>query len=270
MTTPSCQPGSDSTAPGTQVWLADNAQVSQRGFDIIKAWIAKTQLKADYTRRQSRTDELTNMAEIFTACGDNDVCILSPYSVPVKGWLNRLQACFAHDASIATATPWSNLGDILSWPSLGELNPLPADPLSLAQAAANMPRNFPEIPAAVPHCVLIRGKARKAVGGLDVDSFDSWYAGLVDWSIRFAGMGWRNVLCESAFVGCTLESHAQDGDSAALFARWPLWQERLAQFVLNDPLRSQRRALYDYQAAITPPDLQRDLFASVSGESQDA
>lgn len=42
-----------STAPGTRVWLPDNAQATQRGFDLIKAWIGKTGLKADYTDRKS-------------------------------------------------------------------------------------------------------------------------------------------------------------------------------------------------------------------------
>ncbi|MEF2147168.1 glycosyltransferase [Luteimonas sp. FXH3W] len=254
------------TLPGTRVWIPDNAAVTPRGFEIIKAWIARTKLKADYTRRQSRTDELVNMAEIFRAVGDADVCVLSPFAVPTRGWLTRLEACLAADPSVATATPWSNLGDILSWPLMGELNALPDDPQAIAQAAANMPRLFPEIPAAVPHCVLVRGKARAAVGSLDADSFSSWYAGLVDWSMRFAGLGWRNVLCESSFVGCTLESHAHEGDAAALFARWPAWQDRQAHFVLNDPLRSNRHALTQRLQELTPPDLQRDLFDAIGDE----
>ena len=30
---------------------------------------------------------------------------------PLPGWLQQLAACLSRDASIATATPWSNAGD---------------------------------------------------------------------------------------------------------------------------------------------------------------
>ncbi len=256
-----------STAPGTRVWLPDNAQCTTRGFDLIKAWIAQTKLTADYTRRGNATGEVQNMFELLTAVGDADVVVLSPFSVPFHGWLNRLEACFASDASIATATPWSNMGDILSWPTMGVVNPLPDDAMLVAQGAANMPRTYPEIPSAIPHCVMIRGAARKAVGLVDPSSFNSWYAALVDLSMRFSGMGWRNVFCESAFVGCSIEEHAADGDAAALFARWPDWQSRQAHFVLNDPQRSMRNELSSQIAAVTPPDLQRDLFESIGTET---
>lgn len=33
-----------------------------------------------------------------------------------------------------------------------------------------------------------------------MDSYAGWNAALVDLSLRMAGLGWRNVLCETAFV----------------------------------------------------------------------
>ncbi len=44
------------------------------------------------------------------------------------------------------------------------------------------------------------GATRRRAGGLDVDSYAGWNAALVDLSLRMAGLGWRNVLCETAFV----------------------------------------------------------------------
>ncbi len=32
------------------------------------------------------------------------------------------------------------------------------------------------------------------------DSYAGWNAALVDLSLRMAGLGWRNVLCETAFA----------------------------------------------------------------------
>jgi hypothetical protein len=45
-----------------------------------------------------------------------------------------------------------------------------------------------------------RQRARARAGGLDASSYASWYAALIDLSLRLSGLGWRNALCETAFV----------------------------------------------------------------------
>ena len=93
----------------------------------------------------------------------------------------------------------------------------------------------PELPAAVAHAVALRGNARKRVGGLDAASYGSWYAALVDLSLRLAGLGWRNVLCETAFVVRAVEGAPREGDMDALCARWPAWHARIAHCLMDDP-----------------------------------
>ena len=86
--------------------------------------------------------------------------------------------------------------------------------------------------------MLLRGSARRRAGGLDASSYGSWYAALIDLSLRLAGLGWRNVLCETAFVARRGEGVPFDGDMDALAARWPDWHPRLANFLMQDPLRA--------------------------------
>ena len=249
------------TPPATRVWLADDAQAGPRGHAIIERWIARTPLQAHYTRRQRSVGEVAHLDEVLAACGDADVAVLASDAMPLPGWLTRLSACLQADGAIASATPWSNAGETASFPRIGEINEPPTDTERLARAAAAMPGSSPELPTALTHAVLLRGSARQRAGGLDSASYGSWYAALIDLSLRFSGLGWRNVLCEAAFVARRCEGVPLDGDLDAIAVRWPAWHARVAHFLMDDPLRQTRDQLQVLLATIGPPDAQGDLFA---------
>jgi len=256
------------TPAGTRVWLADDAQSGPRGHAIIERWLARTPLKADYTRRQRSIGEVAHLDEVLAACGPADVAVLAADAIPLPGWLDRLVACLASDGAIASATPWCNSGETAAWPRIGEIGTMPSDPSRLARAAAQMPPTHPELPAAVGHAVLLRGNARQRAGGLDTASYGSWYAGLIDLSLRLAGLGWRNVLCQSAFVARRGEGRALDGDMDRLAVRWPGWHARVAGFLMGDPLREARERLERLVATVGPPPPQPDLFATAGAADE--
>lgn len=248
------------TPAGTRVWLADDAQAGPRGQRVVQAWLARTRLQADYTRRTRMLGEVAHLDEMLRACAAADVVVLAADAQPLPGWLQQLGACLARDAAIASATPWSNAGEACAWPRLGEINPVPDDGERLARACAALPPEHPELPSAVCHAVALRGAARQRAGGLDASSYGSWYAALVDLSLRMAGLGWRNVLCETAYVARSGEGRAADGDMDALATRWPAWHARLAGLLMHDPLRARREDLQRLYADLPPPDPQRALF----------
>ena len=251
------------TPAGTRVWLADDAQAGPRALAIIGHWLDRTPLQAEYTCRQRRLGEVAHLDQALAACGDADVIVLAPDAVPGPGWARQLATCAAGDGSIATATPWCNAGESAAWPECGEVSPRPdaAALARLARAAEGMAPVHPELPAAVDHAVFIRGRARVKAGGLDAASYGSWYAALIDLSLRMAGLGWRNVLCETAFVARGGEGGPADGDLDMLAARWPAWHPRLAEFLMHDPARAHRQALVRRLAELDPPS-QHELFAS--------
>lgn len=249
------------TPAGTRAWLADDACSGPRGHAIIERWLARTRLQAHYTRRPRPVGEVAHLDEVLAACGEEDVAVLACDAAPLPGWLERLTDCLQHDGAVATATPWSNAGETAAWPRVGEINPWPGDAERLARAAAAMPGHAPELPSAVSHAVVLRGSARRRAGGLDTASYGSWYAALVDLSLRLAGLGWRNVLCDTAFVARQREAAPADGDLDALAARWPGWNARLAEFLMDDPLHAHRERLQQALAAVAPLPPQRDLFS---------
>ncbi|MGH8040140.1 MAG: glycosyltransferase family 2 protein [Stenotrophomonas sp.] len=250
------------TPAGTPVWLADDGQAGPRAQAVIEHWLANTPLHAEYTRRARAIGEVAHLDEMLRACAGSDVVVLAPDAVPAPGWLQQLEACCARDASIGSATPWCNAGETAAWPRLGEINPAPDDLRAMAEACAALPALHPELPSAVTHAVLLRANARRKAGGLDMHSYASWNAALIDLSLRMAGLGWRNALCETAFVARAGESQAQDGDMEALATRWPAWQPRLASFLMGDPLLQAREALQQLHRQAIMPRSQGDLFGS--------
>jgi hypothetical protein len=256
-----CLAALEATTPaGTRVWLADDAQAGPRGTAIIERWLQATRLQAAHTRRSASIGEAAHLDEALRACGDADVAVLASDAWPTPGWLQQLVACLARDATIATATPWSNAGEAASWPRIGEIVGSPGDPARLARACLQLPARHPELPAAVGHAVLLRGSARLRAGGLDPASYRSWYAALIDLSLRLSGLGWRNALCETAFVLRDAEGIAADGDMERLSVRWPAWHARLAQFLMDDPLHALRAQLGARLAELDRGSPQAELF----------
>jgi len=241
------------TPAGTRVWLADDAQAGPRGREVIEHWLQRTPLAAHYSRRQRSIGPVAHLDELLAACGTADVVVLAPGAMPAPGCIAQLATCCARDPSIATATPWSNAGETAAWPRCGEIAALPDDMERLARACASMPPHHPELPSAVPHAVALRGSARRRAGGLDSTSFGSWYGALVDLSLRLSGLGWRNALCETAFVARGGEGAPADGDLDLIAARWPAWHARLAEFLMQDPLRPVREDLARRERLVDPP-----------------
>lgn len=250
------------TPPGTQVWIADDAQAGPRSLAIIQHWLQRTPLQAEYTRRQRPVGAVAHLDEALRSCGERDVAVLAADAQVLPGWLQALDACFRTDAAIASATPWCNAGEVAAWPHLGVVNALPTRPRRLAAACAALAPGYPELPAAVDHAVLLRGRARQRAGGLDAASYRSWYAALIDLSQRLSGLGWRNVLCDTAFVARGGEGGPAPGDQDALAIRWPGWPARLAQFLMDDAVQTQRQALQQAVAQLPPDAWQGELFSA--------
>jgi len=260
-----CLAALDAATPaGTRVWLADDAQAGPRAAAIIQRWLARTHLQAAHTRRASSIGEAAHIDEALRACGDGDVVVMASDAQPAPGWLQQLVGSLARDPAIATATPWSNAGEAAAWPRIGEIAVIEHAPSALADACLRLPALHPELPSAVSHGVLIRGSARIRAGGLDAASFRSWYGALIDVSLRLSGLGWRNALCETAFVLRSGEGRAVDGDMHRLAVRWPGWHARLAAFLMQDPLHGLRAQLGAELARHDTKSAQRDLFAEAT------
>jgi GT2 family glycosyltransferase len=181
---------------------------------------------------------------------DRDVVLLNSDTEVADGWLDRLAAHARNDPSIGTATPFSSNATILSYPRTLEANPLPPGEttatLDAAFAAANAGRSV-DIPTAVGFCMFIARRCLQRVGPFDEARYGTGYGEEVDFCMRAARAGFRNVAAGDVFVRHVGEvSFGEAGAERRLKAQatvdalYPEFQVRLAEYLARDPLRELR------------------------------
>ena len=264
-----CLASLDRTLPhGTDVLVADDASTDPRIARLLDRWKRSTQLAASVVVRARNSGFVGNVNRAFAETGDADVVLLNSDTITTRNWLQRIAACAASDRRIATITPWSNNAEICSFPELCEDNPVPDDPDRVAEACASAGApEYPELPTGVGFCMYVRRAALRQAGDFDATTFGRGYGEENDFCLRVAGIGWRNALCDDAYV-----VHAGNasfgplgerpgGDSMRrLLTRWPDYQERIAGFILADPLRPLRERIARRLAQPQSPRVQGDLF----------
>ena len=254
--------------PGAKVLVADDHSSDPRIAPLVEGWCGRTKLAARHVRRARNLGFPANCNAAFADTGDDDVVLLNSDTLTTAGWLQQIARCAGSDPRIATITPWSNNAEICSFPRFCEDNPVPDQPDAVAEAAAGLsPVLYPELPTAVGFCMFVRRAALRQIGGFDAETFGRGYGEENDFSLRAEAMGWRNVLCDGAYVAHA--GHASFGplgqapggeNLRRLLVRWPDYNERIARFILADPLRPLRDRLAESLAALDRSGPQRDLF----------
>ena len=253
---------------GVPVLLADDASPDPRVRDVIEAHRANGKLALRHVRRERNLGFVGNVNAGLRETAPDDVVLLNSDTIASPGWFERLLACAASDARIATVTPWSNNAEICSFPDFCVAGPLPEnlDELARASATAGAPE-YPDLPTAVGFCMYLRRAAVDAVGDFDLATFGRGYGEENDFCLRAAGHGWRHVLCDDAFVahrgGASFkpEGFAPGGENLArLNARYPGYNARIAEFILRDPLKPLRERLQRRLQPARPEARQHDLF----------
>ena len=235
--------------------LVDDASPDPRVGALLRAFEADPPCTVEL-RVQARNLGFVGTVNAAMARARGDVVLLNADTVATRGWLERLAACAAAVPRLATATPWSNHAEICSYPLFCRANPLPADPDAIAAAAARLAPEYPELPTAVGFCMLIRRAALDAIGDFDAETFGRGYGEENDFCRRAAAHGWRNVLCDDAYVAHVGgQSFAPLGlapggeNLRRLVARYPRYNAEVADFIARDPLAPRRAALAAQLAA---------------------
>ncbi len=245
-----------------EVGLVGDASIDPQILDLLERWSQRTHLQV---ARYFHPDEVGPVAACNAALrtlGDRDAVLLHPAMRGTRGWLQRLHRA-AIDPRLATLSPWSNDAEFLSYPLFCEANAPPERPDEIAEAAAAWPDAADiELPGAAGVAMFLRGRAVRQLGGLDAESFSTLNGALADFSRRAAAMGWRNGFCPGVFAvnASGAATGASGEDLQRLMVRWPEFQEQVARFVMDDPMRVWREKLSARMAEIGRQGPQRDLF----------
>jgi len=200
-----------------------------------------------------------------------DVVLLNSDTEVTTGWLESLQRCLASDPAIATATPWTNNGEIASLPNFCEANPAPADREGVAAViAASGTACYPDLPTAVGFCMAISRHALNQLGLFDTETFGVGYGEENDFSMRAQWAGLRNVLCDDVYVvhlgGRSfgpLGLRPDETSMQKLLALHPSYLELVQEFIAADPLAQRRHELLDALAVAGNPQQSREAVETI-------
>lgn len=236
--------------PDTQVLLIDDASTDKRVLPLLQSWVNEgTQYRRLLAHEKNRGFVAT--ANHGMRLADTDVVLLNSDTEVAGEWLQHLANCLDSDHWIATATPWSNNGEIVSIPEFCVANPVPQNLQAIAStiAACGSPI-YPEMPTAVGFCMAISLHAIEHVGLFDEAVFGLGYGEENDFCQRAEQAGLRNVLCDNAYVvhhgGASFGPLGlkPDGQSMQrLLAKHPDYLCKVSEFIESDPLASRRQEI---------------------------
>lgn len=182
---------------------------------------------------------------------ESDVVLLNSDTIVTEGWLQGLQRCLASSDDIATATPWTNNGEIVSLPRFCAPNPVPGQLPDIARIIATTGNPaYPELPTAVGFCMAISRAAINVLGFFDEALFGLGYGEENDFSVRARAAGFRNVLCDDVYVahvgGCSFLPRGLSPNQESmqrLLSRHPDYLVGVETFIAADPLSRRREEL---------------------------
>jgi GT2 family glycosyltransferase/glycosyltransferase involved in cell wall biosynthesis len=195
----------DTTPPDVRVLVADDASddpaIARLIEEVNAAWPDRHPVA--YRRQPRNVGFVHNVNDALALASPADVIVLNSDCVVAHGWYEGLRRAAYSDTRVATASPLTNHGTIVSVPDRNRPMPnLPQD-WSLDEAALAV-RNtssslHPALPAAIGHCMYLRRSALELVGDFD-EAFAPGYEEEVDFSQRCAAHGLSHVLADDVFV----------------------------------------------------------------------
>jgi GT2 family glycosyltransferase len=188
----------------------------------------------------------------------HDVLLLNADTQVHGDWIDRLASALYAQADVAAVTPWTNNGEISSFPVMSQAAPAPdTRELALLDGAAAALRAAPggvdvELPSCCGFTMLIRRQVLDAIGMLDGTALVRGYGEEVDWCMRARAAGWRHLQATGVFVAHagTVSFRAEKTlrvaqNRSVVVARYPDFYPEFARFIRTDPLSGARAALRD-------------------------
>lgn len=221
----------------------------------------------EYVRRPANLGFIRNMNRGMAAQPSSDVVWLNADTLVHGDWLDRLRAAAYSADAIASATPWSNNGELMSFPQMRTAHRMPAAKqlAQLDRLASRLSTQTVDIEVGCGFCLYVKRRALEHVGYLDEVELQRGYGEETDWCLRARSLGWRHVAATRVFVahegGCSFGAEKAlrvEQNNRVLRRRYPDAERRFDTFVARDPLVPARTALQEAAelAAVPLPDPQ--------------
>lgn len=236
--------------PGSTIVVVDDASPERDIKRLLGELAAELRIRLLTNAHNLGFVGAVNRALAETGAGD--VVLLNSDTIVPKYALQRLRSAVRATPGVGTATPLSNNGEYTSFPVPNRSNPLPSPgELELLDELASRANSgmAVDIPNGIGFCLYITRECLDAVRELS-DDFYRGYLDDVDFCLRAAEAGFRNVCIPSVFVGHE-GSRSFLGEKRSLVLRnlrvlehrYRRYATECAAFLLADPLRECRAAL---------------------------
>lgn len=205
-----------------------------------------------YLRQPVNLGFIRNTNRGMALSPDRDVVWLNADTRVHGDWLDRLRDVAGQRDDIASVTPFTNNGELMSFPHSRVSQPMPD---ALAQAELDTLARTTRTPAVeietgCGFCLYIKRDALNDVGLLDEVHLSRGYGEETDWCLRARSKGWRHMGATQVFVAH--QGGISFGDekvlrvaqnNAILRRRYPDAEARYKAFCKRDDLKSARQAL---------------------------
>lgn len=183
---------------------------------------------------------------------ERDVVWLNADTRVHGNWLDRLRAIAYSGKDIASVTPFTNNGELMSFPAsrVSHTMPTAEQQAELDQLAQTANAAAMEIETGCGFCLYIKRDAITEVGYLDEVHLLRGYGEETDWCLRARSLGWRHMGAPNVFVahqgGISFgeeKSLRVAHNNAILKRRYPNASDRYQAFCLRDPIKPARQML---------------------------
>ena len=167
-------------------------------------------------------------------------------------WLDRLRDTAYTADDIASVTPFTNNGELMSFPVSRVSSPMPTagEQAELDRLASDIAGPVVELETGCGFCLYIKRAALNAVGYLDEVHLSRGYGEETDWCLRARRSGWRHMGATHVFVahkgGVSFKEEKMlrvAYNNAILRTRFPTAEADYEAFCKRDPLQPARNAL---------------------------
>lgn len=167
-------------------------------------------------------------------------------------WIDRLRQVAYSDPQVASVTPFTNNGELMSFPKSRVSQPMPSPDqhAELDNLAKLNPSDPVEIETGCGFCLYIKRDAIDQVGYLDEVELSRGYGEETDWCLRARSLGWKHMGAPNVFVahqgGVSFgeEKNLRVAyNNAILRKRYPDAESRYETFCRRDPIKPARQTL---------------------------
>jgi len=159
-----------------------------------------TALFIDHTENQGF---LQSVNEAYTHTQNHFVLLNTDTEVP-SFWLERLMYPILHMDNIASTTPFTNSGEIASFPNFVADNDIfdsmSVESLDSSFKTVNPDKFYAEVPTGIGFCMGINANLAKKIGMFAEGIFGKGYAEENDWCQRAIKEGYKNLIVPNLFV----------------------------------------------------------------------